>query len=173
MQLAGWAATDVTLDPIFLGFVTFRKSVARRYERGERVVDLFVGEASPRSVASSPFSPKTLLPGLGWVPVPPPETHPPRVDLPREPSQTAWVARNGRRWWVAQWRYGDPGPWLESLRQLLALDASPFGARRPRRVIRLAVPVDRADAAGMAEARATVAAFAEDFESFLFPTPPS
>ncbi|MGH0029807.1 MAG: exosortase/archaeosortase family protein [Myxococcota bacterium] len=169
-QHGDWTARDVTLDPLFLGFVMFRESVARRYERDGDVVDLFVGEASPRSTVSSPFSPKTLLPGLGWVPVRGPERDPARLSPP--PSQTAWVARDAARWWVVQWRFGDPGLAAESLRQLLALDASPFAAHRPRRVIRLATPVRDLDADGVALAQRRLADFADAFDASLFPDAP-
>jgi hypothetical protein len=161
-------ATPAPVDSLFLGYVVFRERVARRYERKGQLVNLFVGEASPRSDWSSPFSPKTVLPGMGWVPVPdPPPTR--GIELPLPPTQTAWVARDAQRWWVVQWRFGDPGAWLEGPRQLLALDASPFGVREPRRVIRLASPLPEDAPDGVERAQRAVAAFAADFAPLLFP----
>jgi exosortase len=161
-----WTSQEVEIDRLFLGFVQFRKMVARRYRRDDTVVDLFLGEASQRSAWSSPFSPKTILPGLRWVPLRVEGAVP--LDLPRPPDQTALVAREGERWWVAQWRFGDPGLLRESLRQLFALDASPFGKRRTRRVLRIATPVDPTDRDGVEAAQSTVALFAREFEDALY-----
>jgi exosortase/archaeosortase family protein len=168
MQHGEWLATNQSVDSMFIGKVLFRERVSRRYQRGDRIVDLFVGEASPRSDWSSPFSPKMVLPGMGWVPV----NDPPQVggvDLPLPPSQTAWVARDTMRWWVVQWRFGDPGLLRGSLQQLLALDASPFRARRPRRVVRLATPLESRGPEGVAQAKAAIASFADEFAELLFP----
>ena len=168
MNHGGWASREIAIDQLFLGYVQFRQMVARRYEREDEVVDLFVGDASQRSNMSSPFSPKTILPGLRWVPLS--GEAPGELDLPHPPTQTALVARGGERWWVAQWRFGDPGMARESLRQLFAVDASPFGERRIRRVVRIAAPVD-GDTGDLAAARDAIAAFAREFESILFDEP--
>lgn len=166
-ERAGWVSRDVAIDPLFLGYVQFRQILSREYQREDDLVDLFVGEALPRSRGSGPFSPKTILPGFGWVPVP--VAPAPPLDLPLPPTQTALVARDEERWWVAQWRFGDPGVLIESLRQLLALDRSPFGEKRLRRVVRIAAPVTDEDTA---PARSAVARFARDFDAPLFGTDP-
>jgi hypothetical protein len=165
-ERAGWISQEVRIDRLFLGFVQFREVVSRRYERDGAVVYLFLGEASHRSAWSSPFSPKTILPGLRWVPLPLEADAP--VELPHPPDQTALIARESERWWVAQWRFGDPGVLLESLRQLFALDASPWGDHRPRRVVRLAAPVDPAHGDDVTAAERAVVAFAEEFEDVLY-----
>lgn len=165
-ETAGWTARDVAIDRLFLGFVQFHQIVSRRYERDGQVVDLFVGSASHRSDWSSPFSPKTILPGLRWVPLPLEDGHP--LDVPIAPAATALVTRDGERWFAAQWRFGDPGLVRESLRQLFALDASPFAQPRLRRVVRLAAFVDPDHPDDLAPAREAVASFAREFGSALF-----
>ncbi len=167
VERAGWTSENVEIDRRFLGFVQFREIIARRYERDGEVVELFVGDAYQRSEWSSPFSPKTILLAFHWVPVPIAEAGPP-AELVRAPDQTALVARERQRWWVAQWRFGDPGIVRQSLRQLFAFDASPFAAPRPRRVVRIAAPVDLEDPDGIAGAQAAIARFARDFETELF-----
>ena len=169
VERAGWRSQDVEIDRRFLGFVQFRETIARRYERDGEVVELFVGDAYQRSEWSSPFSPKTILLAFHWVPVPVPiaDAGLP-AELVRAPDQTALVARERQRRWVAQWRFGDPGIVRQSLRQLFAFDASPFAAPRPRRVVRIAAPVDLEDPDGIASAQAAIARFARDFEAELF-----
>ena len=165
-EQAGWESRDVAIDRLFLGFVQFHQIVSRRYARDGDVVDLFVGSASQRSDWSSPFSPKTILPGLRWVPLPIADPQP--LDVPIPPAATALVARDGERWFAAQWRFGDPGLVRESLRQLFALDASPFAQPRPRRVVRLAALVDPDHPDDVAPARDAIAAFAREFSGALF-----
>jgi hypothetical protein len=162
----GWTSRDVAIDRLFLGFVQFHGVVSRRYERDGQVVDVFIGNASPRSDWSSPFSAKTILPGLRWVPLPLEEPQP--LDVPIPPGATALVTRDGERWFAAQWRFGDPGVVRESLRQLFALDASPFSQPRPRRVVRLAAFVDPDHPDDVAPAREAVASFAREFAAELF-----
>jgi exosortase/archaeosortase family protein len=164
---AGWRSRDLEIDRSFLGFVQFRETIARRYERDGLVVELFVGDAYQRSEWSSPFSPKTILLGFHWVPVPIADEGL-SAELVPGPDQTALVARERQRWWVAQWRFGDPGIIRQSLRQLFALDASPFAAPRPRRVVRIAAPVDLEDADGISGAQTAIARFVRDFETDLF-----
>jgi exosortase len=163
---AGFESYDVAIDRLFLGFVQFHRIVSRRYVRGDEVVDVFVGNASQRSDWSSPFSPKTILPGLRWVPLPLEDAQP--LDVPIAPGATALVTRDGERWFAAQWRFGDPGVLRESLRQLFALDASPFAQPRPRRVVRLAALVDPDHPDDVGPAREAVAAFAREFAAELF-----
>ena len=166
-QHEGWVSTETAIDRTFLGLVQFRRIVSRRYSDGVHQVELFVGDGPGRHPGSSPFSAKTILPGLRWIPIPRDATTPAPA-LPVVPMQTAWVARDGQRWWVAQWRFGDPGVLRESLRQLFALDASPFHAPPTRRIVRIAAPLDPARPDDVAPAQQTVARFASDFEAVLF-----
>lgn len=157
---AGWSARDVAVDRQFLGWVRFRQVVSRAYERGPDRVRLFVGLDDSRARTASPFSPKTLLPGFGWVEL---ESGP----VGGADAGSAIVAHESSHWWVAQWWLGYRGALVESLRHALALDASPFAGPRRRAVVRVQVPLADNDPARRDAAVALGEAFLADFAEFL------
>ncbi len=164
LEWAGWSAETVTVDHQFLGWVRFREAITRFYSRGSDVVQLFVGVDDSRARTASPFSPKTLLHGFGWI-----EVEGDRSQLlgGASPPETTIVALETERWWVAQWRVGYHGVVGEALRHAFALDASPFAAPRTRAVVRLSVLLPNDDAETRAEAARIVEDFLRDFEPYL------
>jgi len=164
LEHAGWTAEDLWVDRGFLGWVRFREATARFYRRDDQVVHLFVGIDDSRARTASPFSSKTLLPGFGWVEVGGEGAGPAMEDAPPE---TAIVALETERWWVAQWRLGYHGILGEAFRHALAIDASPFAEPRTRAVVRLSVPIEEGGGDVVAAAAATAERFLQDFEPFL------
>ena len=163
VEHAGWVARGVPPDPLFLGTVRFGESLSRLYTRGDERVVLFVGRAAAADRRTSPFSPKTLLPGMGWRLE---QARSVRLDELGIEAESAVVERDGRRWLVYHWHRGDAG-WIgESLRHGLAMDRVPL-ARRERAVLRLATPLGpgRPDARERGAER--LEGFARDFRDFL------
>jgi EpsI family protein len=134
-NLDGWEAQNLETDWMFLGRTAFGGAIHRRYTRGAEQVELFVGSWHLGRRFRSAFSPKTAFPGSGWI-----------VEevgtLPLGDREVATqVIRNGaRRLLVAHWYEGAAGLAGETLRALLALDASPLRRRHVPAVVRLATP---------------------------------
>ena len=147
--IGGWRSTPLPVDYQFLERVRFREVVARRYRDGRDSVDVFIGLGERSQRLRSPLSPKTALPGSGWIVE---ETG----EVTLEPGGLAVESRVVRsrasRRLVYHWRAGSGGLWSETLRSLLALDASPL--RRPGEVlvVRISTAVYGPDAAARREA---------------------
>jgi EpsI family protein len=133
-RIAGWQSRDLDTDyAVFLGRVGFSETLERRYWRQGEAVDLFVGVSNHASRLRAPLSPKTRLPGSGWI----------VEEAGRESLDTIGkevdflVLRSGtRRVLVHHWRQGADGILAESLRSLMALDQSPFRRSRHTVVVR-------------------------------------
>lgn len=138
------AAEELEPDRLFLGSVRFTRTAVRVYEReaaspGAEGVVVFVGEDARRDRVTSVLSPKTALPGRGWVV----ETRE-ELDLVRGYRGERVAAQSlGRRQVSLRIELGLGGAWSEALRDLLALDGSPPFARRGHGyVVRLATLVE-------------------------------
>jgi EpsI family protein len=153
-DLDGWRASDLKTDWLFLGKAGFRQSIHRRYARGAEQVELFVGTGALERRHRSLFSPKTGLPGSGWIV----EERGREAQGGREVDVK--VARKGtRRLLVHHWYEGTPGLLAEATRSLLGLDSSPLRRDAVPVVVRLATPVGREPASRDA-ARSRLARFA-------------
>jgi exosortase len=156
--LGEWRGSPLTVDPLFLGSVTFRESFSARYRRGADTLELFlgVGDLSQRFV--SPLSAKTELPGSGWVVEE-------RWKLALEPEGSdadALLIRSGARWRLVQhWTVASRGPFEEALRSLLALDATPWRRQRDPLVIRLVTDLSGPGADQRARAETRLQSFHE------------
>jgi EpsI family protein len=159
-ELDGWRSREhIETDWMFLGKTAFGGSLHRRYARGVERVELFVGTWRDGRGFQSAFSPKTAFPGSGWIL---------EEDLALrlgERRVDARVLRRGtRRLLTAHWYERTSGLAGESLRVLLALDASPLRRLHTPVVVRIATPFsgDRRER-GAAEAR--LADFARALEA--------
>ena len=163
-EQAGWVGEPRAADVLFLGLMRLPGSVSRFYSRGDETVTLFAATAAGADRTTSPFSPKTVLPGMRW--------RLERSDLGRLEAlgilvEAAVVVRDGRRWLVYHWRRGDAGLVTETLRHALALDETPQGGRRQRDILRLATPVGTGSSAELVRGADTLERFARDFRDFL------
>jgi EpsI family protein len=110
----------------YLGSVRFRKSLYRRYQRGDETVSIFVGYDDRLDRSRSLLSPKNALPGAGWQVEE-------RASIQLTPGglrAESVSARSGpSRILSHHWYEGTDRLVLEILRAWLATDQSPL--RRP------------------------------------------
>jgi len=153
-KLDDWRSSDLQTDRLFLGMAALTGMVDRRYAQGSTWVDVFVGSGSPRQRLRSFYSPKTAIPGSGWI-----IEEQTRRDLGGVPVDELVVRRGAERRLVRHWYLGTTGMLEETVREFLALDLSPFA--RPTRgvAVRLSTPID--SGATREEAAATLDAMAD------------
>jgi exosortase/archaeosortase family protein len=154
---------DLPVDRRFLGSVGFQESFVRRFELGEDDVVLFFGVGRRDDRLQSPLSPKNGIPASGWVVESEEE-----VVLDGDERVRARVMRSGSRRVLAyHWYRGSRGWRAEALRDLLALDRSPW--RRPGEIlaIRLVAPIHGPLASGRELAREKLLRFYEQMRPML------
>ena len=165
-KLEGWRSSDLQTDRLFLGMAALTGLVDRRYVQGATSVDVFVGSGSPRQRLRSFYSPKTAIPGSGWI-----VEEQTRRDIGGVPVDELVVRRGAERRLVRHWYLGTTGLLEETLREFLALDLSPFA--RPTRgvAVRLSTGIDggasREDAARALDAMTSQ--LREPLESLMKP----
>jgi EpsI family protein len=152
-DLDGWRASDLKTDWLFLGKAGFRQSIHRRYTRGAEQVELFVGTGALERRHRSLFSPKTGLPGSGWIV----EERGRETQGGREVDVKV-VRKGTRRLLVHHWYEQTSGLGGEAARALLGLDSSPLRREAVPVVVRLATRVGREPASRDA-ARSRLARF--------------
>jgi EpsI family protein len=136
--MAGWSSTPVETDWLFLGKVGMRQVVNRDYTKRGRRVSMFVGLGASELRFQSVLSPKTGVPGRGWM-----VEEEGEIELRGRPV-TYRVARKGtRRLLVHHWYEGLGGVVSESLRVMSGIDGSKFRRDRNTLVVRLATPIGR------------------------------
>ncbi len=155
LRVGNWQADgDLPLDRDFLGTIAMRESLLRSYQRGQSSLDieLYVGRGNHRRSTRGPISPKTQIPGSGWVTE---EVRKVTIGDPGIVVEERVVRSAARRRLVYHWIEGTDGFADEVRRSLLALDQSPWHRRRDSVVIRLSTPLDgiRSEAREKAEAR--------------------
>lgn len=145
--LGGWQGKDVETDWLFYGMMGYRQAIHRRYTLGRDQVELFVATGARERRSRSLLSPKTALPGTGWM-----------VEDSGRDAESAheWrVVRQGsyRRRLVEHWTAGLGSVAAETLRTLLALDDSPLRRDSAPVVVRIATPLGRGPEARRAAER--------------------
>jgi len=136
--LGEWVASDHETDALFLGGLGLRESIDREYRREGESVELFVALGSHAQGRRGPFSPKTALPGSGWVAE---ETWTAALARGGHPIAARVLRRETRRSLVYHWYEGTAGPADEVWRGLLALDRTPWRRRRDAAVVRLSTEI--------------------------------
>ena len=145
-RLDGWRSVDLETDRLFLGMAALTGSIHRRYATDGTWVEVFVASGSPRQRLRSFYSPKTALPGSGWI-----IESAARVERAGGEVDELVVRRAAERRLVHHWYLGTRGLGEEILREFLALDASPFA--RPTRgvVVQLSTPIGGGEMAADAQ----------------------
>jgi EpsI family protein len=147
-QLDGWRSADLQTDRLFLGMAALTGLVDRRYARDGESVDVFVGAGSPRQRLRSFYSPKTALPGSGWIVEE--ETRRERAGV----AMDELVVRKGsERRLIHHWYLGTSGLLEELAHDSLALDESPLARKVRGVVVRISTPIDGGETREQAEAR--------------------
>lgn len=135
-HLGEWRSADLETDRLFLGMAALAGVLHRRYFRAGESVDVFVASGSPRQRLRSFYSPKTGLPGSGWII---------EERARREVSGLAveaLVVRNGaERRLLVHGYLGTGGLLEEILRDALALDQSPVARGWRPVVVRISTPI--------------------------------
>lgn len=157
-RMGDWQAIDeLQLDREFIGNFGLRQRVHRRYRSPDgETVDLLVAAAHHDDRLRSLFSPKSGVPGSGWVLLEE-EPIPASTDLSRE-HETVYRRGPERRLVRHAYRHTS-GTGSETLRTFLALDASPL--RRPQDAVLVRLVTDLSDSRedGRAAARRRLADF--------------
>ena len=153
--LGPWEGHDLPMEDTFLGLIAMRQHLFRRYTgpEGERV-KLYVGLGNHTRASRGPFSPKTALPGSGWVV---------EEDTVVERGETTLAVRvvrsRGQRRLVYHWVEGSAGFIAEASRVALALDQSPWRRQRDSVVIRISTALESGDPASRARAEDLLQSF--------------
>ncbi len=138
--LPGWEWSAQPRELLFLGATRYADSLRRFYwPEGAGVesgVELFAGLGADGVRNGFPFGPKTPLPGPGWVAERESAAASP---IPGATLRVLVVRQGEKRLRVHEFRSGERGVWLESLRWLTGLDR--VGAPTRRAVVRLATPL--------------------------------
>jgi exosortase len=159
-RLDGWRSAELDTDRLFLGMAALTGSVDRRYFHAGNQVDVYVASGSPRLRLRSFYSPKTALPGSGWI------VEERSLESRDGRSLDVLVVRKGsQRSLVHHWYLGTRGLLEETLRDAIGIDLSPFA--RPWRggVVRLATPLEGPEGRKLAEQR--LAAMTERLAPYL------
>jgi EpsI family protein len=136
-ELGDWTASPLETDRLFLGSVSFRENLSVRYQQDGEAVDLFLGIGDRAQRFSSAQSPKTELPGSGWVV----EERGTASFGTREIDALVERSAANRRLLVYHWMEGAAGPGREALRSLAAIDATPWSQARDPLVVRVSTEI--------------------------------
>jgi exosortase/archaeosortase family protein len=140
----------VEIDDDFLGTVAFTQSASTRYEVDGRHVDVFIGVNNRTIRHNSALSPKTELPGAGWVGE---ERTTVREASSREVTELVASSPPDRpggersRALIHHFVTGAGSIARETLRALLALDESPWRKTDRQIVVRLVTPLEEGEPA--------------------------
>jgi exosortase len=147
---------ELEIDRVFLGSAGFRESVTVRFRRDGHPVDVFLGLGWRSGRARSALSPKTAIPGSGWIL----EAEDPVVLPPDGREVRSLLFRSEtQRLLVYHWYEGSLGLMAETVRALLAVDASPLRRAEEILAVRIATDVDSPVAAGRPPAAERLASF--------------
>jgi len=169
---AGWTSETLAPDANFVGVLPPGRYVHQRYAKTDsggriRTVELLaVIETPPPASTISLFTSKLAWPGAAWRVQ---ERRPiPLLPLASETelSQAVYVPGSERAL-TYLWRARDLGLARESLRALLALDATPWRRERPRVAVRLVAPTPQGGPVAYGIARRTLDVFVSDFRAAL------
>lgn len=156
-----WRSTGtVDLDRLYLGSVQFTQSAHRRYVArpaplgtagaGEPArADVFVGMDLRRTRGASPRSRKHRVAGRGWIL----ESVRPEVFPGGMAGERVLARRDGERVLSWVWSVSIEGLWTETLRELLALDQSPWHRTDRAFVVRVSTELDDRPETAQAERR--------------------
>jgi exosortase/archaeosortase family protein len=155
-ELGSYLSRELEIDRLFLGSAGFSDSFTRRFSGGDDAVEFFMGVGDRTERHRSALSPKTSIPGSGWIV----QEEDMMVLEPDSREVRARVLRKGsQRYFVVDWVEGSRGWGAEVLRSLAAMDRSPL--RDPGEIIamRISVPIEEPIATGRSNAEAETLRF--------------
>ena len=142
---------EIPTDLVFLGSAGFREAATRRFQGAGQSIDVFLGVGWRPGRARSALSPKTALPGSGWIL----EAEHPRVLAPDGRVVRQLVLRSGTQTMlVYHWYEGASGLAVETMRTLFALNSSPLRRFEDILAVRMATPIEAPVSSGLEPAAA-------------------
>jgi exosortase len=169
---AGWTSEPLAPDPSFVGTLPPGWFVHRRYAKTGndgrvRTVELLVvTELPPPPPTTHLFTAKLAWPGSGWIVRMRRSTE--LLPLAREVELDESASASGPEHALGYlWRPRDEGLARESVRSLLALDATPWRRTRPRAVVRLVAPMPQGGPVAYTIAKRALDVFVSDFRDAL------
>jgi EpsI family protein len=164
--IGDWRGRPLRIDRAFLGDVQFGQELHARFRRGSESVDLFLGVGSRALRGKTFMSPKTGLPGSGWT-----RLDRGKLEIPGAITPGEWqlLRANARRVLVYHWYVGTAGLLDEALREMLALDSSPFQRARDGIAVRMSTSLRGPGLTGLEAARARLEGFRGELVNELEP----
>ncbi|MCH2173287.1 EpsI family protein [Myxococcota bacterium] len=149
--MGSWEAADLEVDEVFMGTLSFRERLFRRYREVDGMpVDLFAALGNHSAGMRGPLSPKTALPGSGWV-VERSESVPiGDGGIRAEMRVTRSVAQ---RRLLYHWVSGYQGALREALSAGLRLERTPWARQRDSLTLRVGTLLETTGEASLAESR--------------------
>jgi len=148
------ASEPLGIDRRFLGSAGFHSIFLRSFpRRGEGDLVVFAGLGERANRGHSPLTPKTAVPGSGWLLE---EEGTTRLEPDGQLVRTRVLRSGTRRVLSFDWREGTQGWWSELLRSALALDRSPWRLRQEILALRVEAPLALDRAGAEAEIRSLV-----------------
>jgi exosortase len=152
------SSTELPVDRVFLGSVAFLEVFHERFERPGGPVLLFLAVGSRAQRTYSVLSPKTAVPGTGWIEE---QAGWEALEPGADPVRVRVLRFGSHRYLVAHWYEGAEPLGVEVARALLALDRGGAGTRGDRILaVRIAVPIEASGDEGLRDARGRLEAFA-------------
>ncbi len=121
--MGSYLSSTVDTDFRFLGSTGFSDSFSRRFDVDGSQVELFMGVGDRTRRQRSALSPKTSIPGSGWIIEDEATT---RLEPDGRGVRSRVLRQGSRRYLVYDWVEGSRGWPMEGMRSLLALDRSPL-----------------------------------------------
>lgn len=121
--MGSYLSSTVDTDFRFLGSTGFSDSFSRRFELGGTQIELFMGVGDRTRRQRSALSPKTSIPGSGWIIEDEAAT---RLEPDGRGVRSRVLRQGSHRYLVYDWVEGSRGWPMEGMRSLLALDRSPL-----------------------------------------------
>jgi exosortase len=155
---------ELETDRLFLGSAAFRDIGSRRFQREGHPIEVFLGLGWRGWRTVSPLSPKTALPGSGWI-----LEAEERIELPPDRREVGSLLYRSetQRLLVYHWYEGSSGLAVETARSLAALDSFPLGDLPEILVVRMMTDVPAPVSSGLPPAGARLASFYAELRPVL------
>ena len=151
-----YLSSSVDTDFLFLGSTGFSDSFSRRFELDGSQVEFFMGVGDRARRQRSALSPKTSIPGSGWII----EGEDAATLEPDGRGVRSRVLRQGsHRYLVYDWVEGSRSWPIEGMRSLLALDRSPLRDTTEIVSLRITVRIEEPVSSGRQRAETEILRF--------------
>ena len=154
--MGSYLSSTLDTDFRFLGSTGFSDSFSRRFSADGAQVELFMGVGDRSQRDRSALSPKTSIPGSGWIIEAEASA---RLEPDGRRVRSRVLRQGSRRYLVYDWVEGSRGWPMEGMRSLLALDRSPLRDHTEIVSLRISVRIEAPSSAGRPRAEAEILRF--------------